>query len=150
MDTFNRLRSEAGVGVIDAVLRACAQRIRPILLTTVTTIMGLIPMATEVTFDFINREIHFGGITSMWWVQLSTAIIFGLAFSTVLTLIIIPTMLAMPAVYAERWQALRQRWAARRARRAARKAPPPAPGPASTRPEPTTGSQGGMIPDPAE
>ncbi|NND49486.1 MAG: efflux RND transporter permease subunit, partial [Rhizobiales bacterium] len=118
MDTFNRLRAQ-GIATIDAVLQACAQRVRPILLTTITTIMGLIPMATQVTIDFIGRDIRFGGVTSIWWVQLSTAVIFGLAFSTLLTLIIVPTMLALPTVCAERWQEIRQDWAARRTRRTA-------------------------------
>ncbi len=115
MDTFNRLRAQ-GIATIDAVLQACAQRVRPILLTT---IMGLIPMATQVTIDFIGRDIRFGGVTSIWWVQLSTAVIFGLAFSTLLTLIIVPTMLALPTVCAERWQEIRRDWAARRTRRTA-------------------------------
>ena len=96
IDTFNRMRSE-GVPTQEAVLKTAAQRLRPILLTTITTILGLIPMATEVNLDFITRTIVVGGITSTWWIQLSTAIISGLAVSTVLTLVVIPTMLAMPA-----------------------------------------------------
>jgi len=108
LDTFNRLR-ESGIDTVDAALRACAQRIRPILLTTITTIMGLVPMAVEVNFDFLGRDIAFGGITSIWWVQLSTAVIFGLGFSTLLTLVLIPTLLVMPAVYAQRWHAWRER-----------------------------------------
>ena len=121
MDTFNRLRG-AGAGTVDAVLQACAQRVRPILLTTITTIMGLIPMATQVTIDFIGRDIRYGGITSIWWVQLSTAVIFGLAFSTLLTLVIVPTMLAMPTVLTERWRAWRTGWAEGRAAREAGRA----------------------------
>jgi multidrug efflux pump len=64
--------------------------------------MGLIPMATQVTFDFIGRDILVGGITSSWWVQMSTAIIFGLSFSTILTLLLLPTMLVMPYVIMNR------------------------------------------------
>jgi len=110
MDTFNRLRA-GGLNTIDAVLRTSAQRIRPILLTTITTIMGLVPMAMMINIDFFSRTISQGGVTAIWWVQLSTAVIFGLAFSTLLTLILIPTLLALPAVYAESFQA----WRARRA-----------------------------------
>lgn len=69
------------------------------LLTTTTTIAGLIPMMTMVNFDFFNRVIEVGSVTAVWWVQLSTAIIFGLGFSTILTLIMIPTMLAIPTVW---------------------------------------------------
>ncbi len=96
IDTFNRLREE-GVETREAVLKTSAQRFRPIMLTTVTTILGLVPMALQINMNFFERTISYGGITSVWWVQLATAVISGLAFSTVLTLIVIPSMLAMPA-----------------------------------------------------
>ncbi len=96
IDTYNRMRAE-GAEVRDAVLKTAAQRLRPILLTTTTTIAGLIPMATQVNFNFFERVISVGGITSVWWVQLSTAVIFGLAFSTILTLILVPVLLTLPA-----------------------------------------------------
>jgi len=98
IDTYNRMLEE-GVDPIDAVLKTAAQRIRPILLTTITTIAGLIPMATQINLNFFDQVVTQGGITSTWWVQLSTAIIFGLAFSTILTLLLIPTLLAMPHVW---------------------------------------------------
>ena len=96
IDTYNRLRSE-GADIHDAVLKTSAQRLRPIMLTTVTTIMGLVPMALTVNLDFISQTITIGSITAIWWVQLSTAIISGLAFSTILTLVLIPVMLSMPS-----------------------------------------------------
>ncbi|MGE3627050.1 MAG: efflux RND transporter permease subunit, partial [Hyphomicrobiales bacterium] len=108
IDTYNRLRG-SGVDPIDATLRCCAQRLRPVLLTTITTIFGLLPMAMQINVDFFNRVIQVGSITSIWWVQLSTAIIFGLGFATLLTLILTPVLLAMPEVY-------RRAWAARRGR----------------------------------
>ncbi|MEM7067818.1 MAG: efflux RND transporter permease subunit [Pseudomonadota bacterium] len=95
IDTYNRLRSE-GVGIHDAVLKTSAQRLRPIMLTTITTIMGLVPMALSLNLDFLTQTITLGSITAIWWVQLSTAIISGLAFSTLLTLILIPVMLTVP------------------------------------------------------
>lgn len=95
IDTYNRLRSE-GAGVHDAILKTSAQRMRPIMLTTVTTILGLIPMALAINVNFIDRIITVGSITAIWWVQLSTAVISGLAFSTLLTLVLIPVMLSMP------------------------------------------------------
>ncbi len=109
IDTYNHLHRERGLPSLDAVLKTCAQRLRPILLTTITTIMGLVPMALQINFDFVNRLVQVGGITSIWWVQLSTAVIFGLGFSTVLTLIVIPTMLALPSVWRERWRNWRER-----------------------------------------
>ena len=102
IDTYNRLRSE-GVDVHQAVLKTSAQRFRPIFLTTFTTILGLIPMALTVNFDYINQVITYGSITSIWWVQLSTAVISGLAFSTILTLVVIPVMLSLPANIAEKF-----------------------------------------------
>jgi multidrug efflux pump len=97
IDTYNRFRHE-GMEIIEAIVKTAAQRIRPILLTTITTIAGLIPMATQVNFNFFDRVISVGSITAAWWVQLSTAVISGLAFSTLLTLILIPVLLAFPQV----------------------------------------------------
>nr|WP_321463742.1 efflux RND transporter permease subunit [uncultured Cohaesibacter sp.] len=97
IDTYNRFRSEK-VEVVEAVIKTAAQRIRPILLTTITTIAGLVPMATGVNLDFFNRVIAVGSITAAWWIQLSTAVIAGLGFSTILTLILIPVLLAFPTV----------------------------------------------------
>ncbi|WP_417774102.1 efflux RND transporter permease subunit [Stappia sp.] len=98
IDTYNRFR-EDGLEPVEAVLKTSAQRIRPVMLTTTTTIAGLIPMATQINFDFVERVIAKGSITAVWWVQLSTAIISGLAFATILTLVVIPTMLALPSVW---------------------------------------------------
>ena len=119
LDTFNRLHRQLGVPTIEAILKTAAQRFRPIFLTTFTTVMGLIPMATQITINFFNPEtmrpeIVVGSITSTWWVQLSTAIISGLIFSTLITLIFVPTMVAMPAVYAERYREIRSWWRKRR------------------------------------
>jgi len=97
IDTFNRMREEGVSDTVQAVLKTAAQRLRPIMLTTVTTILGLVPMALEINMNFFTRTITVGGITAVWWVQLSTAVIFGLAFSTLLTLFLIPSMLAMPS-----------------------------------------------------
>ncbi|MEO1200683.1 MAG: efflux RND transporter permease subunit [Pseudomonadota bacterium] len=119
LDTYNRLTRERGVDPIEAILKTAAQRLRPIFLTTFTTIMGLIPMATEINVNFFNPEtmrpeINIGGITSVWWVQLSTAVVSGLAFATLITLIFVPTMVAMPTIYKRRYQEIRDSWRARR------------------------------------
>jgi multidrug efflux pump len=98
IDTFNHFRRDLKMPAIDAALRSSAQRLRPVLLTTITTICGLAPMAMQINLDFFNRVIQLGSVTSVWWVQLSTAIIFGLGFSTLLTLILTPTLLALPTV----------------------------------------------------
>lgn len=105
IDTFNRLRRDNGLETIDAVLLACAQRVRPVLLTTVTTVFGLLPMALQINVDFFTPAIAYGSVTSIWWVQLSTAVISGLTFATIITLILTPTWLALPAVFAARYRA---------------------------------------------
>ena len=108
IDTYHRLR-DTGMEVVDAVLRTSAQRLRPVLLTTVTTICGLLPMALQISFNFIPpTSVSFGGVTSVWWVQLSTAIIFGLSFATLLTLVLTPVLIAAPTVYREKFKARRR------------------------------------------
>ena len=113
IDTYNRMRSE-GVDIRQAVLKTSAQRLRPIMLTTITTILGLIPMALTINVNFIEKVIAVGSITAIWWVQLSTAIISGLGFSTVLTLVLIPVMLSVPANIGSmaQWFARAGRWTA--------------------------------------
>jgi multidrug efflux pump len=95
IDTFHRLR-DAGMDPIEAVIRSSAQRLRPVFLTTVTAIGGLLPMMMAIEINFATREITIGGPNGMMWVQLSTAIVFGLAFSKMITLGLVPAMLAMP------------------------------------------------------
>ena len=100
IDTYQRLLGE-GMSAVEAVLRTAGQRLRPIMLTTITTMFGLLPMALQINLDFAAREIVFGGPVAAWWVQLSTAIIFGLGFSTLLTLVLVPVLLAAPSVARE-------------------------------------------------
>lgn len=107
IDTYQRLREDA-MDVVEAVLRTAGQRLRPIMLTTITTMFGLLPMALQINLDFVNREIVIGGPVSVWWVQLSTAIIFGLGFSTLLTLVLVPVLLAAPTVMREKRAARRR------------------------------------------
>jgi len=94
IDTYNLIRDQ-GVPAIDAALITCAQRLRPVLLTTITTILGLLPMVYQLTIDFIEREWAVGAPSSQWWTQLSTTIAGGLIFATVLTLVFTPSMLIM-------------------------------------------------------
>lgn len=109
IDTFNRMREEGVTDTRQAALKTSAQRLRPIMLTTITTILGLVPMALQINMNFFTQTVSVGGITSIWWVQLSTAIIFGLAYSTMLTLVMIPSMLALPANVQDRWHRITRR-----------------------------------------
>lgn len=95
IDTFNRLR-EDGRTTEEAALAAAAQRIRPILLTTFTTICGLLPMVFLMNFDFATGVVTVGGSTAEWWVQLATAVVFGLGFSTIMILLVTPVWLCAP------------------------------------------------------
>ncbi|MGI9514591.1 MAG: efflux RND transporter permease subunit [Anderseniella sp.] len=108
IDTYQSMLKR-GMNVKDATLRAAAQRIRPILLTTVTTILGLLPLMFQLNVNFVERTVTIGSMTSSWWVHMSTAMVFGLAFSTVLTLVFAPVMLSAPTVWKESWQRLRNR-----------------------------------------
>jgi multidrug efflux pump len=65
------------------------------MLTTITTILGLLPMVFQLNIDFIHRELSLGAPSSQWWTQLSTAIAGGLAFATPLTLILTPCLLVL-------------------------------------------------------
>jgi multidrug efflux pump len=93
IDTYDKLRAE-GVPFEEAVLRTSRERARPVLLTAITAILGVLPIALGINIDFLNREISIGGPSTQWWVHLSTAIVFGLGFSTILTLIVTPASLA--------------------------------------------------------
>ncbi len=94
IDTYNVLRHQ-GNDPMEAILRTGAQRLRPVLMTTVTTILGLMPMVMEMNVDLFKRVIEFGAPSTQWWSQLATAIAGGLTFATILTLVITPCMLAI-------------------------------------------------------
>ena len=80
---------------IEAVIRTSEARIRPVLLTTVTTMAGLTPMMFGLSLDFLNGGYTIDSPTALWWKQLATAVVFGLGVSTVLTLFLTPALLAL-------------------------------------------------------
>ena len=92
IDTFDRLRRTIS-DPVQAILRTGAQRLRPVILTTVTTICGLMPMVMQVNIDLFSRTVTTGAPSTQWWTQLATAVAFGLAFATVLTLVVTPCAL---------------------------------------------------------
>jgi multidrug efflux pump len=101
IDTYNVLR-DRGLDAYDAVLRTCAIRLRPVLLTTVTTIIGLMPMVLGVNIDLIGRDISVGAPSSQWWTQLASSVAGGLAFATILTLLLTPSLLMTQANISQR------------------------------------------------
>ncbi|MCB1310839.1 MAG: efflux RND transporter permease subunit [Sedimentitalea sp.] len=80
---------------IEAITRTAEARIRPVLLTTITTMAGLAPMMFGLSLDFIGGGYAIDSPTSLWWKQLATAVVFGLGIATVLTLVVTPSMLAL-------------------------------------------------------
>jgi multidrug efflux pump len=94
IDTYDRLRRE-GVNAYDAVIETCRERARPVALTAVTAILGVLPIAFGINLDFVEREVVVGAPSTQWWISLSTAIVFGLGFATILTLIVTPAALLL-------------------------------------------------------
>ncbi|WP_195818770.1 efflux RND transporter permease subunit [Roseobacter sp. MH60115] len=80
---------------IEAIIRTAQARIRPVLLTTITTMAGLAPMMIGLSLNFAEGGYTFNSPTALWWKQLATAVVFGLGIATVLTLIVTPSMLAI-------------------------------------------------------
>jgi len=80
---------------IEAIIRTAEDRIRPVLLTTITTMAGLAPMMFGLSLDFIAGGYSIDSPTALWWKQLATAVVFGLGIATVLTLVFTPSALAL-------------------------------------------------------
>ncbi|MFM1896026.1 MAG: hypothetical protein RLZZ385_1100 [Pseudomonadota bacterium] len=97
IDTFNYLRQQHPEWTLqEIIVHTGVQRLRPVFLTTFTTGFGLLPLAMGVSVDLIGAEIEVGGPIATQWVALASAIVYGLSFGTVLTLIVTPVMLALP------------------------------------------------------
>ncbi|WFM72243.1 efflux RND transporter permease subunit [Halomonas sp. CKK8] len=94
IDTYNQLRGE-GLAPGEAALEAGGLRLRPVLLTAVTTVLGLAPMVLGVNVDLITPSLGLGAPSTQWWTQLSSAIAGGLTFATGLTLLLTPCMLVL-------------------------------------------------------
>ena len=101
IDTYNGFRKQ-GAPALQAALLTGSVRARPVLLTAVTTILGLVPMVFAMNVDLIERELSFGAPSTQWWTQLSSAIAGGLAFTTLLTLFLTPCLLVLGARFSRK------------------------------------------------
>jgi multidrug efflux pump len=108
IDTYDRLRKE-GVPYEEAIIRTCRERARPVLLTAGAAVLGVLPIAFGLNINFVHREITIGAPSTQWWIQLSTSIVFGLAFATILTLVVTPAQLALIAKMRQWWDRIRKR-----------------------------------------
>jgi multidrug efflux pump len=92
---FINLRRAEGVATNEAIVQAGITRFRPVMLTAVTTVLGLVPMAQGISFDFFKGEWVMGGESSEWWGPMAVAVMFGLSFATLLTLIVVPVLYSL-------------------------------------------------------
>jgi multidrug efflux pump len=103
IDTYNYLRrGDARLSAAEAVYNAAKSRFRPVMLTSITTIVGLLPLANGLSIDLVNRSYTFGGMVASWWQPLASAIVNGLVVSTILTLLLTPAMLLLPGIISKR------------------------------------------------
>ncbi len=94
IDTYDTLRHE-GMDKVEAILETCRERARPVVLTALTAILGVLPIAFGLNLELLSHETTFGAPSTQWWIAFSSSFVYGLAFATVLTLIVTPSMLML-------------------------------------------------------
>ena len=101
IDYIDVLRSRDGLDIKEALLRGGQVRFRPVILTAVTTALGLVPLAVGLNFDFLglftklNPDLYWGGMQAAWWGPMAIAVIVGILFATFLTLVLVPALYYM-------------------------------------------------------
>ncbi|MDP4548586.1 efflux RND transporter permease subunit [Marinobacter sp. MDS2] len=105
IDTYNQMKRE-GMEAFEAALETGCLRFRPVLLTATTTILGLMPMVLGVNVNLLEPSLGLGAPSTQWWTQLSSAIAGGLAFATLLTLLLTPALLVLGENAGQRFRLL--------------------------------------------
>ena len=108
IDTYNQIRRE-GAEPYEAALETGCLRLRPVLLTAITTVLGLMPMVLGINVDLLTPSLGIGAPSTQWWTQLSSAIAGGLGFATILTLLLTPALLVLGEGAGRRIRSLVQR-----------------------------------------
>ena len=114
---FIRQLRESGMEKTKAVIEAGIIRLRPVLLTAVTTVLGLIPLTLGINIDFFRGALSPGGQSSQWWGPMGVAVIFGLTVATVLTLVVVPVTYHSLDSLSDALTTIPDRWRRRRADR---------------------------------
>jgi len=97
---------------IEAIIEGGTARLRPVILTAITTILGLIPLSIGLNIDFFSLfmewdpKVYLGGDNVIFWGPLAKTVIFGLAFATFLTLIIVPATFLITYQIKLKWRTL--------------------------------------------
>lgn len=101
IDYIDILRERDGMTRREALVQAGITRFRPVVLTAITTVLGLVPLAIGLNFDFVglftalSPNIYWGGEQAAWWAPMAIAVIVGLSFATVLTLVLVPVLYSL-------------------------------------------------------
>ncbi|HPS53931.1 MAG TPA: efflux RND transporter permease subunit, partial [Phycisphaerae bacterium] len=99
---YTRQLQQRGYTLKDAAVEAGITRLRPVLLTAGTTVLGLVPMVTGISFDFHTMSIAWRSSSSQWWSSMAVAVIFGLGCATMLTLLVVPSLYVLTSKIAEK------------------------------------------------
>ena len=101
IDYIDLLRRRDGQARDEAIVHGGMTRFRPVILTAITTILGLVPLAIGLNFDFLglytelDPELYWGGEQAAWWSPMAIAVICGLTFATLLTLLVVPVLYSL-------------------------------------------------------
>ena len=98
---------DRGHPVEEALVKAGMTRFRPVMLTAITTVLGLVPMGMGLSFDFAKGKLIIGGQSAAWWGPMAWAVIFGLTFATILTLVMVPTLFSIYDDWRKLWARMR-------------------------------------------